>query len=73
MAMLLLITAYRSNALLRHLWTLIRFGCNTTTIIFSIESTGQWDSDELFLEAVKTLKKKCQALRPQVTNMVYTY
>ncbi|KAI2623573.1 DNA-directed RNA polymerase [Hypomontagnella submonticulosa] len=51
----------------------VKLGRRRDHFIFSIESTGQWDSDELFLEAVKTLKKKCQVLRPQVTNMVYTY
>ncbi|XXG94934.1 Putative ubiquinone biosynthesis monooxygenase [Hypoxylon texense] len=51
----------------------VKLGRRRDHFIFSIESTGQWDSDELFLEAVKTLKKKCQVLRPQVTNMVYTF
>ncbi|KAI0141135.1 RBP11-like subunits of RNA polymerase [Hypoxylon sp. NC0597] len=51
----------------------VKLGRRRDHFIFSIESTGQWDSDELFLEAVKTLKKKCQVLKPQVTNMVYTY
>ncbi|KAI1333174.1 DNA-directed RNA polymerase [Xylariaceae sp. FL0255] len=51
----------------------VKLGRRKDHFIFSIESTGQWDSDELFMEAVKTLKKKCQVLRPQVTNMVYTF
>ncbi|KAI1088840.1 DNA-directed RNA polymerase [Rostrohypoxylon terebratum] len=51
----------------------VKLGRRRDHFIFSIESTGQWDSDELFVEAVKTLKKKCQVLKPQVTNMVYTY
>ncbi|KAI1383508.1 DNA-directed RNA polymerase [Hypoxylon trugodes] len=51
----------------------VKLGRRRDHFIFSIESTGQWDGDEVFLEAVKTLKKKCQVLRPQVTNMVYTY
>lgn len=51
----------------------VKLGRRRDHFIFSIESTGQWDADELFVEAVKTLKKKCQVLRPQVTNMVYTY
>ncbi|KAI1399631.1 DNA-directed RNA polymerase [Hypoxylon fuscum] len=51
----------------------VKLGRRRDHFIFSIESTGQWDSDELFLEAVKTLKKKCQVLKPQVTNMVYTW
>ncbi|OTB05925.1 hypothetical protein M426DRAFT_319310 [Hypoxylon sp. CI-4A] len=51
----------------------VKLGRRRDHFIFSIESTGQWDSDELFLEAIKTLKKKCEVLKPQVTNMVYTY
>lgn len=31
--------------------------------IFSVESTGQWDSDELFLDAVKLLKRKCMRVQ----------
>ncbi|KAI0394841.1 DNA-directed RNA polymerase [Xylariaceae sp. FL0594] len=51
----------------------VKLGRKKDHFIFSIESTGQWDSDELFIEAVKTLKKKCGVLRPQVTNMVQTF
>ncbi|KAI0155057.1 DNA-directed RNA polymerase [Xylariaceae sp. FL1272] len=51
----------------------VKLGRRKDHFIFSIESTGQWDSDELFMEAVKTLKKKCQVLRPQVTGMVYSH
>jgi DNA-directed RNA polymerase I and III subunit RPAC1 len=28
-----------------------------------VESTGQWESDELFLESVKLLKVKCQRIK----------
>ncbi|KAH4026220.1 DNA-directed RNA polymerases I and III subunit RPAC1 [Parastagonospora nodorum] len=31
--------------------------------IFRVESTGQWESDELFLESVKLLKVKCQRIK----------
>ncbi|KAI1372697.1 DNA-directed RNA polymerase [Hypoxylon crocopeplum] len=51
----------------------VKLGRRRDHFIFSIESTGQWDGDEIFLEAVKELKRKCQVLRPQVTNMVYTF
>jgi DNA-directed RNA polymerases I and III subunit RPAC1 len=51
----------------------VKLGRRKDHFIFSVESTGQWDSDELFIEAVKTLKKKCGVLRPQVTNMVQTF
>ncbi|CAJ2501215.1 Uu.00g040680.m01.CDS01 [Anthostomella pinea] len=51
----------------------VKLGRRRDHFIFSIESSGQWDSDELFLEAVKTMKRKCSVLKPQVTNMVYTF
>jgi DNA-directed RNA polymerase I and III subunit RPAC1 len=51
----------------------VKLGRKRDHFIFSIESTGQWDSDELFLESIKVLKKKVQKLRPQVVNMVYTF
>ncbi|KAI0596627.1 DNA-directed RNA polymerase [Biscogniauxia sp. FL1348] len=51
----------------------VKLGRRRDHFIFSIESAGQWDSDELFLEAVRTLKKKASALKPQVTNMVYIF
>ncbi|KAI9850862.1 MAG: DNA-directed RNA polymerases I and III subunit RPAC1 [Thelocarpon superellum] len=38
--------------------------------IFSIESTGQFDSDELFIESVKVLKVKCERLKRSLVNMV---
>ncbi len=48
----------------------VKLGRRRDHFIFSIESTGQWDSDELFIEAVKTLRTKCQKLEKQVINMV---
>lgn len=48
----------------------VKLGRRRDHFIFSIESTGQWDSDELFLESVKTLKVKCGKLEKQVINMV---
>ncbi len=48
----------------------VKLGRRRDHFIFSIESTGQWDSDELFLESVKHLKMKCQKLEKQVLNMV---
>ncbi|KJZ73627.1 hypothetical protein HIM_06960 [Hirsutella minnesotensis 3608] len=47
----------------------VRLGRRRDHFIFSIESTGQWDSDELFLESVKYLKVKCKKLEQQVINM----
>lgn len=48
----------------------VKLGRRRDHFIFSIESTGQWDSDELFLESVKMLKKRCSRLEQQVINMV---
>ncbi len=48
----------------------VKLGRKRDHFIFSIESTGQWESDELFLEAVKHLKLKCKKLEQQVDNMV---
>lgn len=48
----------------------VKLGRRRDHFIFSIESTGQWDSDELFLESIKTLKLKCKRLEKQVVNMV---
>ncbi|KFA66507.1 hypothetical protein S40285_00722 [Stachybotrys chlorohalonatus IBT 40285] len=47
----------------------VRLGRRRDHFIFMIESTGQWDSDELFLESVKHLKLKCKKLEQQVINM----
>ncbi|KAH8891897.1 insert subdomain of RNA polymerase alpha subunit [Thozetella sp. PMI_491] len=48
----------------------VKLGRRRDHFIYSIESTGQWPSDELFLEAVKVLKVKCEKLHAQVINMV---
>lgn len=48
----------------------VKLGRRRDHFIFAIESTGQWDSDELFLESAKTLKLKCKRLEKQVVNMV---
>lgn len=47
----------------------VKLGRQRDHFIFQIESTGQWDSDELFMEAVKTLKAKCQRFEKQLTFM----
>lgn len=48
----------------------VKLGRRRDHFIFAVESTGQWDSDELFLESVKHLKLKCKKLEQQVINMV---
>jgi DNA-directed RNA polymerase I and III subunit RPAC1 len=47
----------------------VKLGRRRDHFIFSIESTGQWDSDELFLESIKHLKLKCKKLEQQVIDM----
>ncbi|KYK56860.1 DNA-directed RNA polymerases I and III 40 kDa polypeptide [Drechmeria coniospora] len=47
----------------------VKLGRRRDHFIFSIESTGQWDSDELFLECIKHLKLKCKKLEQHVVNM----
>ncbi|PQE25270.1 hypothetical protein CJF32_00008591 [Rutstroemia sp. NJR-2017a WRK4] len=47
----------------------VKLGRVRDHFIFNVESLGQWDSDELFLESVKTLKVKCQALKKNLENM----
>ncbi|CAD6504135.1 BgTH12-05872 [Blumeria graminis f. sp. triticale] len=47
----------------------VRLGRVRDHFIFSIESLGQWDSDELFLESVKILRLKCEALKSSLVNL----
>jgi DNA-directed RNA polymerase I and III subunit RPAC1 len=47
----------------------VKLGRVQDHFIFSVESLGQWDSDELFLEAVKVLKVKCEGLKKNLANM----
>jgi DNA-directed RNA polymerase I and III subunit RPAC1 len=48
----------------------VKLGRIRDHFIFSVESVGQWDSDELFLESVKILKGKCEVLKRSLTNTV---
>jgi DNA-directed RNA polymerase I and III subunit RPAC1 len=48
----------------------VKLGRRRDHFIFSVESTGQWDSDELFLESVKVLKTKCQKLKKNLDSMI---
>ncbi|KAH8725291.1 DNA-directed RNA polymerase [Phaeosphaeriaceae sp. PMI808] len=41
----------------------VKLGRIRDHFIFRVESTGQWESDELFLESVKLLKVKCQRIK----------
>jgi DNA-directed RNA polymerases I and III subunit RPAC1 len=48
----------------------VKLGRVRDHFIFSIESTGQFDSDELFVDSVKLLKVKCERLRKSLASMV---
>jgi DNA-directed RNA polymerase I and III subunit RPAC1 len=47
----------------------VKLGRVRDHFIFSVESLGQWDSDEMFLEAVKVLKVKCEGLKKNLADM----
>ncbi len=48
----------------------VKLGRRRDHFIYSVESTGQWDSDAIFLESVAHLKEKARRLEQQVINMV---
>jgi len=48
----------------------VRLGRVRDHFIFSIESTGQFDSDELFIESVKLLKAKCVRMKRSLGEMI---
>ncbi|KAL2019825.1 hypothetical protein VTK56DRAFT_9176 [Thermocarpiscus australiensis] len=48
----------------------VKLGRRRDHFIFLVESTGQWESDAIFLEAVAHLKKRAKDLEKQVINMV---
>lgn len=48
----------------------VKLGRVRDHFIFQIESLGQWESDELFVESIKILRKKCQTLKGQLKNVV---
>lgn len=45
----------------------VKLGRQRDHFIYQIESTGQWDSDELFMESIKVLKAKCQRFEKELT------
>lgn len=47
----------------------VKLGRIRDHFIFNIESTGQFESDELFLESVKVLKSKVERLRKNFYNL----
>ncbi|KAK4144933.1 DNA-directed RNA polymerase [Dichotomopilus funicola] len=48
----------------------VKLGRRRDHFIYLVESTGQWESDAIFLEAVAHLKKRARDLEKQVVNMV---
>jgi DNA-directed RNA polymerase I and III subunit RPAC1 len=48
----------------------VKLGRRRDHFIYQVESTGQWDSDAIFLESVAHLKEKARRLEQQVVNMV---
>ncbi len=47
----------------------VKLGRVRDHFIFNIESVGQWDADELFMESVKVLRIKAQILQQQLQEM----
>ena len=48
----------------------VKLGRVRDHFIFSVESTGQYESDDLFLESVRTMKAKVNALRRHLSTLV---
>ena len=48
----------------------VKLGRVRDHFIFSVESTGQYDSDDLFLESIKVLKAKCTALKRDLGRVI---
>lgn len=48
----------------------VELGRKRDHFIFTVESTGQFESDLLFLESVKTLKLKCLRLKRSLANVM---
>ena len=48
----------------------VKLGRVRDHFIFSVESTGQYDSDALFLESIKILKAKCTDLKRDLANIM---
>ena len=47
----------------------VKLGRVRDHFIFSVESTGQYKSDELFLESVRALKVKCEKMTRSLQNL----
>lgn len=49
----------------------VKLGRVRDHFIFSVESTGQFDADDLFVESVRVLKAKCERLKRGLANMMH--
>jgi DNA-directed RNA polymerase I and III subunit RPAC1 len=47
----------------------VKLGRIRDHFIFEVESVGQWESEELFLESVQVLKQKCLALKKNIKDL----
>ena len=47
----------------------VKLGRVRDHFIFSVESVGQFDSEELFLDSVRVLREKCVRLKREVGNL----
>ncbi|KAL1618092.1 DNA-directed RNA polymerase core subunit rpc40 [Neofusicoccum ribis] len=48
----------------------VKLGRVRDHFIFNVESTGQFDSDDLFIQSVKALKIKCQVMKKNMENLM---
>ena len=48
----------------------VKLGRVQDHFIFSVESTGQFESDQLFLESVRMLRAKCTSLKRSLANVM---
>ena len=48
----------------------VKLGREMNHFIFSVESTGQWDADDLVLQALDILKEKAQRMQVQMEKMI---
>lgn len=48
----------------------VKLGRVRDHFIFNVESTGQFDSDDLFIQSVKALKVKCQVMKRNMANLM---
>lgn len=47
----------------------VKLGRQRDHFIFSVESTGQYDSDELFVDSVRILREKCARLKRKLSDL----